>query len=73
MVRSGESAVKLTLATIALAALVELSACSSTPEIQGPTTVRASNDTAAKAIVYAKEMLGKPYRSAGESPDGFLR
>jgi cell wall-associated NlpC family hydrolase len=64
--------VKLALAAIAFVALGILSGCSSTPEIQGPTTVRASNDTAAKAVVYAKEMLGKPYRSAGDSPaEGF--
>jgi murein DD-endopeptidase len=63
--------VKSLLAAIALAALT-LAGCSSAPEIPGPTTVRASNDTAAKAVVYAKEMLGKPYRSAGDSPaEGF--
>jgi cell wall-associated NlpC family hydrolase len=63
--------VKSLLAAIALAALT-LAGCSSAPEIPGPTTVRASNDTAAKAVVYAKEMLGRPYRSAGDSPaEGF--
>ena len=62
---------RLAAATIALAALAVLSGCSSTPEVPGPTTVRASNDTAAKAVVYAKEMLGRPYRSAGDSPEGF--
>ena len=62
---------KLALGTLALAALVELSGCSSAPDVPGPTTVRASNDTAAQAVVYAKEMLGKPYRSAGDSPEGF--
>lgn len=61
---------KLALPAIAFA-LAVLSGCSSTPEIQGPTTVRASNDTAARAVAYAKEMLGKPYRSAGDSPEGF--
>ncbi len=62
---------KSLLAAMALAALT-LAGCSSAPEMPEPTTVRASNDTAAKAVVYAKEMLGKPYRSAGDSPaEGF--
>ena len=62
---------KLLLATIAFVAVTALAGCSSAPDIPGPTTVRASNDAAAKAVVYAKEMLGKPYRNAGDSPEGF--
>lgn len=62
---------KRILAAIALVALAALAGCSSTPDMPGPTTVRASNDTAARAIAYAKEMLGRPYRNGGDSPEGF--
>lgn len=48
-----------------------LAACSGSPQAPEPTTVRASNETAAKAIDYAKEMLGKPYQYAGDTPQGF--
>lgn len=56
---------------LALAALAVMAGCSSTPDFPERTTVRASNDTAAKAIDYAKEMLGKPYKYAGDTPEGF--
>ena len=48
-----------------------LAGCSSSPQIPEQTTVRASNEVASKAIVYAKEMLGKPYMYAGYTPAGF--
>lgn len=48
-----------------------LAGCSSSPEIPEQATVRASNEVASKTIVYAKEMLGKPYRYAGDTPAGF--
>lgn len=45
--------------------------CASTPE-PGPTaTVRASNETALKAVAHAREMIGKPYRYGGDTPAGF--
>jgi murein DD-endopeptidase len=56
---------------ILLAVAALLAGCSSAPEIPQQTTVRASNATAAKAIDYAKEMLGKPYKYAGDTPAGF--
>ncbi len=56
---------------ILLAAMAILGGCSSSPPFPEPTTVRASNETAAKAIDYAKEMLGKPYKYAGDTPEGF--
>ena len=54
-----------------LIVLAMLAGCSSAPEVPEPTTVRASNEVASQAVVYAREMLGKPYRYAGDSPDGF--
>ena len=48
-----------------------LAGCSSSPEIPQQTTVRASEETASRAIAHAKEMLGKPYKYAGDTPDGF--
>jgi cell wall-associated NlpC family hydrolase len=51
---------------------VGLVGCSSALEIpERATTIRASNEVAAKATIYAREMLGKPYMYAGASPAGF--
>jgi cell wall-associated NlpC family hydrolase len=33
--------------------------------------VRASNETALKAVAHAREMIGKPYRYGGDTPAGF--
>ena len=54
-----------------LAMMAMLAGCSSAPEIPEQATVRASNEVASKALVYAREMLGRPYMYAGESPAGF--
>ncbi|HVY06832.1 MAG TPA: C40 family peptidase [Burkholderiales bacterium] len=59
------------LLALVLAMAAFLGGCSNSPEIPQQTTVRASNETAVKAIDYAKEMLGKPYKYAGDTPDGF--
>jgi murein DD-endopeptidase len=48
-----------------------LSGCASSPEIPEQATVRASNEVASKAVDYAREMLGKPYKYAGDTPVGF--
>ena len=56
---------------ILLTMMAMLAGCSSTPEMPEQTSVRASNEVASKAIVYAKQMLGKPYMYAGETPAGF--
>ena len=61
---------RLWLATL-LAVMAMLAGCSGSPQFPEPTTVRASNEIASKAIDYAKEMLGKPYKYAGATPDGF--
>ena len=54
-----------------LTMMAMLAGCSSSPEIPEQTTVRASNEVASNAVVYAKQMLGKPYMYAGDSPAGF--
>lgn len=56
---------------ILLTMIALLAGCASSPEIPQQTTVRANNEVASKAIVYAKEMLGKPYKYAGDTPEGF--
>jgi cell wall-associated NlpC family hydrolase len=56
---------------ILLTMMALLAGCASSPEIPQQTTVRANNEVASKAIVYAKEMLGKPYKYAGDTPEGF--
>jgi murein DD-endopeptidase len=48
-----------------------LAGCSSSPSLPEQTTVRASNEVASNAVVHAKEMLGKPYQYAGDTPAGF--
>ena len=61
---------RLWLATL-LAVMAMLAGCSGSPQIPEQATARASNEVASKAIVYAKQMLGKPYMYAGETPAGF--
>lgn len=56
---------------ILLIMMAMLPGCSSSPEIPGQATARASNEVASMAIVYAKQMLGKPYMYAGNTPAGF--
>ena len=56
---------------ISLTMMAMLAGCFSSPEIPQQTTVRAINEVASKAVVYAREMLGKPYRYAGDTPAGF--
>ena len=61
---------RLWLATL-LAVMAMLAGCSGSPQIPEQATARASNEVASKAIAYAKQMLGKPYMYAGETPSGF--
>ena len=56
---------------ILLTMMVILSGCASSPEIPEQATIRASNEVASKAVDYAREMLGKPYKYAGDTPAGF--
>ena len=57
--------------TILLTTMAMLAGCSSSPEIPEQSTVRASNEIASKAVDFAKEMLGKPYKYTGDTPAGF--
>ncbi len=51
--------------------LAALAGCASVPDSGEKTTVRTSDEVASKAIVFAKEMLGKPYKFSGDTPAGF--
>jgi cell wall-associated NlpC family hydrolase len=60
------------VAAVLLSALV--AACASAPPAATAPTAeeaRTSDETASKAAAYAREMLGKPYRYAGDTPAGF--
>ncbi|MFN0040781.1 MAG: C40 family peptidase [Burkholderiales bacterium] len=57
----------LTAPLIALA----LAGCASAPQTPEATAVRASDDVALRAVAHAREMLGRPYRFAGDTPAGF--
>ena len=59
------------LAALGLAATAMLAGCAGAPPAPEQTTVRASNEVAAKAVDYAREMLGRPYKFAGDTPEGF--
>jgi len=52
--------------------IATIAGCAGSPETpdQRP-VVRASDETARKALDYAREMVGKPYKFAGNSPSGF--
>ena len=71
LVRRGEIAMTRFLLAMGLAVTAMLAGCASSPEIPQQTTVRASNEVASRAVDYAREMLGKPYRYAGDTPAGF--
>ena len=53
------------------ALMAALSACSGIPDRPAPITARASDETASKAVEYARDMLGRPYKFAGDTPAGF--
>lgn len=48
-----------------------LAGCAGSPEVAQAPAPRATDETARKATAYAREMTGKPYRYAGDTPEGF--
>lgn len=66
---SGRNASRPGIVALLLAAM--LAGCASAPPAPTVVEARASDDIANKAVVYAREMLGKPYRYAGDTPAGF--
>jgi murein DD-endopeptidase len=48
-----------------------LAGCAGSPEVAEAPATRASDETARKAVAFAHEMIGKPYRYAGDTPAGF--
>ena len=52
--------------------VLALAGCASAPKEDAElAAVRASDDVALRAVAHAREMLGRPYRFAGETPAGF--
>ena len=51
--------------------IAALAGCAGSPEVAETPATRASDETARKAVAFAREMIGKPYRYAGETPAGF--
>ena len=45
--------------------------CAGAPERAEAPATRASDETARQAVGFAREMIGKPYRYAGDTPAGF--
>lgn len=48
-----------------------LAGCAGSPERSEAPAIRASDETARNAVAVANEMIGKPYRYAGDTPAGF--
>ena len=51
--------------------IAALAGCAGSPERAEAPAARASDETARKAVAVAREMIGKPYRYAGDTPAGF--
>lgn len=48
-----------------------LAGCAGSPEVAETPATRASDESARRAVAVAREMIGKPYRYAGDTPAGF--
>ncbi|HKQ25552.1 MAG TPA: C40 family peptidase [Burkholderiales bacterium] len=51
--------------------IAALAGCASSPEVAEIPRTRASDETALKAVGNAGQMIGKPYRYGGDTPEGF--
>lgn len=51
--------------------IAALAGCAGSPEVAEASATRASDETARKAVAFAREMVGKPYLYAGDTPAGF--
>jgi len=56
---------------MSLTMMAMLAGCAGSPAIPEQATMRASDEVASRAVDYAREMLGKPYLYAGDTPAGF--
>ena len=57
------------LTTLLVAAVAGCAGSPQAPDSRA--AVRASDETARKAVDYARDMVGKPYKYAGDTPAGF--
>ncbi|HWH48749.1 MAG TPA: C40 family peptidase [Burkholderiales bacterium] len=69
--RRGAPPDRLALRVPVLLLIGLLAGCAAAPERAETPVARASDDTARKAVAYAREMIGKPYRYSGDTPAGF--
>ncbi len=51
--------------------IAALAGCAGSPQVAEAPAARASDETARKAVAFAREMIGKPYRYSGDTPAGF--
>lgn len=61
--------VSLRLSPLLLIAV--LAGCAGSPAVAEAPATRANDEAARKAVAFAREMIGKPYRYAGDTPAGF--
>jgi len=61
----------LSLQLSPLLLIAALAGCAGSPQRAEAPAARASDETARNAVAFAREMIGKPYRYAGDTPAGF--